>query len=101
LDFDSFGRNVSVLPWQNARDSSAGSLTLSDAYGASALEPSPISPTDSVAYKLLSGTILATYKESFAGRVPNARKMIVGPGLAGGNTGITFCLIPSSLRNCH
>ncbi|KAF9511576.1 hypothetical protein BS47DRAFT_1377147 [Hydnum rufescens UP504] len=79
LDFVSFGRNVSVLPSQNAR-----------AFLSGALEPAPISPTDSAAYKLLSGTILATYKESFAGRAPNDRKMIVGPGLAGGNTDTQF-----------
>lgn len=96
LDFISFGRNSSGSAPHDCRNSPAGTLTLSDAFGGTALEPAPISPTDSVAYKVLSGTILATYKESYAGKISNATKMIVAPGVAGGNTGRASSLYPSN-----
>lgn len=68
-------------------DSGAGgTLELFDAWG-TALEPAPITPTDSSAYQLLSGTILATHVNSV---IPSTldKDMIVAPGLAGGNTGV-------------
>jgi Gly-Xaa carboxypeptidase len=48
LAYNAFGRNITILPNSPRR------FTISDAYG-TGLEPAPISPTDSAAYKLLSG----------------------------------------------
>ncbi|SRR5258708_5595027 len=67
----------------------SGAIVISDAYD-SAVEPSPISPIDSEPYKLLSGTIKATYEarcNDTAGATNKPLKMIVAPGLAAGNTG--------------
>jgi len=58
-----------------------GSIELSDAWG-TALESAPITPTDSPAYKLLSGTIRASYADANGGE-----EIIVSPGMMNGNTG--------------
>ncbi|KAJ7077873.1 hypothetical protein B0H15DRAFT_1003211, partial [Mycena belliarum] len=63
-----------------------GKLTLKDAYGTS-LEPAPVSPIsgdEAAAYKLLSGTIKATYNahRSLAG----SGSIAVAPGMSTGNT---------------
>lgn len=62
-----------------------GSLELTDAWG-TALEPAPISPIDSAAepYKLLSGTIIATYEASPSFKADKAA--VVSPGISTGNT---------------
>ena len=63
---------------------SAGTLTLSDAWG-NALEPAPVTPTDEAPYKLLSGTIRAAY-----GTRRNAdgeEDIKIAPGIMTGNTG--------------
>ena len=65
---------------------SAGTLTLTDAWG-TALEPAPITPTgeDSAPWQLLSGTIKATYN---AHRDLEGRdNVFVSPGIMTGNTG--------------
>jgi Gly-Xaa carboxypeptidase len=51
LSLTAFGRNITYP------QSSAGSVKLSD-FGNSALEPSPVTPTNTAAYKLLSGPYL-------------------------------------------
>ena len=64
----------------------AGTLTLTDAFGA-ALEPAPVTPTDedSAPWQLLSGTIKAVYN-SHRG-LDGADNIIVSPGIMTGNTG--------------
>ncbi|KAF8341297.1 carboxypeptidase S [Cantharellus anzutake] len=88
LSFNAFG---SQLGGPNL-DSSSGSIMVSDAFNSS-LEPSPISPTDSLPYELLHGTIRATYEanglqESIGTSTANAAqpKFIVAPSLGTGNT---------------
>ncbi|KZS94463.1 carboxypeptidase S [Sistotremastrum niveocremeum HHB9708] len=63
-----------------------GSITLSDAYG-TAFEPAPVTPTDpeAQAYKLLSGTIISTYKASEE-YSENHKPIYVAPGMSTGNT---------------
>ncbi|KAJ7672639.1 hypothetical protein B0H17DRAFT_1084048 [Mycena rosella] len=63
-----------------------GTLTLKDAYGTS-LEPAPVSPIsgdESAAYKLLSGTIKATYNAHRSLTDPSS--IAVAPGMSTGNT---------------
>lgn len=61
---------------------SVGTVKLSDAWG-TALEPAPISRTNSAAYRLLSGTIRGAWTASH----PDAEEIIVAPSMMGGNTG--------------
>ncbi|KAH8116276.1 carboxypeptidase S [Phellopilus nigrolimitatus] len=75
LTYDAFG--------QNLHTGSSGSLTLTDAFG-TALEPAPITPTDEAPYKLLSGTIRATYNSHR--NYQNAEEVQIAPGLMTGNT---------------
>lgn len=79
LTIISFGQEIT------SSSSSSGTLELSDAYDTK-LEPAPITPTDTAAFRVLSGSIQATHAKSV---VPNLKKqdMIVAPYLAGGNTG--------------
>lgn len=99
LKFVSFGKNISSSCHSSSSLEDAttvGTLEISDAFE-SALEPAPISPTDSAAYKLLSGTVLETYRSSKVnfnkgkGKGKNGegekKKMIVAPSVTGGNTG--------------
>lgn len=64
-----------------------GSLVLTDAWG-TALEPAPVSPIDASAepYKLLSGTIIATYEASLEFKA-SKKSIAVAPGISTGNTG--------------
>ncbi|KAG6891195.1 hypothetical protein C0995_008447 [Termitomyces sp. Mi166 len=80
LTYTAFGKKLSV---EDA--SSAGTLTLSDAFG-TALEPAPVTPTspDAVAWYLLSGTIKATYNSHRS--LIGANEIIVSPGMSSGNT---------------
>lgn len=78
---------------------SAGTLTLTDAWG-TALEPAPITPTgeDTAPWQLLSGTIKATYN---AHRDLEGRDNIfVSPGIMTGNTGgcTGSCQVISNVR---
>ncbi|TFK51753.1 carboxypeptidase S [Heliocybe sulcata] len=77
LSYTAFGETLTSEP-------AYGTLTLSDAWGA-ALEPAPISPTDAdaAAYKILSGTIKATYN---AHRSLKDDGIVVAPGIMTGNT---------------
>ena len=75
LSYNAFG--------QNLVSGSSGSLVLTDAWG-TALEPAPVSPTDEAPYKLLSGTIRATY-ETRPG-VEQEREIKIAPGIMTGNT---------------
>lgn len=77
LTYNAFGKSI--------RAGSSGSLTLTDAWG-TALEPAPVSPTDSDAYKLLSGTIQSTYN-THRGLDADADEVKVAPGIMTGNTG--------------
>jgi len=83
LSYNAFGEEV------RTGEAKHGSLFLTDAWGA-ALEPAPITPTDedAVPYKLLSGTIKATYNahRSFQ----NEEEIQVAPGIMGGNTDTRF-----------
>ncbi|KAF7327236.1 Gly-X carboxypeptidase [Mycena kentingensis (nom. inval.)] len=74
LTYTAFGHLVS-----QAGAPALGTLTLSDAFK-TALEPAPVSPVDSEAYRLLSGTIKATYAAKYDG------EMFVSPAMGTGNT---------------
>ena len=65
---------------------SSGTLTLSDASGR-ALEPAPVTPTgpDAAPYRLLSGTIKATYNSHRS--LEGKDNIIVTPSISSGNTG--------------
>ncbi|KAI0047164.1 carboxypeptidase S [Auriscalpium vulgare] len=78
-----------------------GTLTLSDAWNSS-LAPAPTTPTDALPYRLLSGTIRATYN-SWRGLDPAANSIFVSPGVMGGNTDTQFYwkLTPHIVRYNH
>lgn len=81
LTLVAFGNGIN-----NAPDLAAsGTFELSSAWDAG-LEPAPITPTNSSAYRLLSGSILATHAKSVVRG--GAKEMIVAPTLPGGNTGL-------------
>ena len=98
LDFISFGKNISTSSCHSSSSLSSGTLEIYDAFGR-ALNPAPITPTDSAAWKLLSGTILRTHETSKVatvvpstssvedGKKEKKKNMIVAPALIGGNTG--------------
>ncbi|CCM04782.1 uncharacterized protein FIBRA_06973 [Fibroporia radiculosa] len=97
LSFTSFGSSLtSEVP-------ASGTLTLSDAWD-SALEPAPITPTgeDSMAFKLLSGSIKATY-ESHRFLSGSEDSIVVIPSLGAGNTDTQFywSLTPHIFRYTH
>lgn len=112
LDFISFGKNISSPSCHGASRSSStssGTLEIYDAFGR-ALNPAPITPTDSAAWKLLSGTILRTHETSKVATVTPStssvedgkkkekkKNMIVAPALIGGNTG-SSSRVPLFLR---
>lgn len=79
------------------RHRSAGHVTLSDAWG-TALEPAPVSPTDSEQWRVLAGTIraawgpppaLSDHDERAGAQEPLAEpeEVVVVPSLLAGNTG--------------
>jgi len=84
LSFTAFGQDISP------QDGPAyGSLILSEAFDSS-LEPAPITPTepDAAPYRLLSGTIKATYE---SGRHnDNEGQLTIAPFMGGGNTDTQF-----------
>ena len=82
MTFNAFGETL--------HNGSSGTLTLSDAFG-HALEPAPVTPTDEAPYKLLSGTIRATYDSR---RHADTNEDIkIAPGIMPGNTGKRLLLI--------
>jgi len=79
LTYEAFGVQVS------SRDiPSAGTLTLTDSWGA--WDPAPITPTgkDVAAYHLLSGTIKATFNSHRM--LQDSDEVVVSPGIMSGNT---------------
>ncbi|KAG8901325.1 hypothetical protein FRB99_005386, partial [Tulasnella sp. 403] len=84
LDVNAFGRDVYLVPTDMGSNTtkSVGTITISDAWG-NALNPAPVSPTDSAAWYLLSGTIRATWAD---GEGHGKEDIIVAPGMMGGNT---------------
>ncbi|KAJ7155550.1 hypothetical protein C8R43DRAFT_884619 [Mycena crocata] len=80
LSYTAFGAELS-----EAGAPAIGTLTIKDAYGTS-LEPAPVSPIsgeESAPYKLLSGTIKATYA---AHHDASPSDIAVAPGMSTGNT---------------
>lgn len=81
LTYEAFGTRIS-----STDGPSKGTLVLSDAYGA-ALEPAPRTPTSgdgALPFKLLSGTIKATYSSH---RGLEGDNIPVAPWMPNGNTG--------------
>ncbi|KAL5537057.1 hypothetical protein ACEPAF_880 [Sanghuangporus sanghuang] len=75
MTLDSFGETL--------RTGSNGKISLSAAWDY-ALEPAPVTPTDAAPYKLLSGTIRATYNVH---RGSSRKEEIkIAPGIMAGNT---------------
>jgi Gly-Xaa carboxypeptidase len=87
LSYTAFGSAISI-----EGGPSAGTLTLTDAWG-TALEPAPITATgeDSAPWQLLSGTIKATYNSHRS--LEGGDTIIVSPGTMTGNTGGCSCLV--------
>jgi len=83
LTYTAFGTKIS----KELDDApSGGTLTLTDAFG-TALEPAPVTPTesgDAKPYELLSGTIKATYNAHRS--LQGVNEIIVSPGMPTGNT---------------
>lgn len=77
------------------------SIELSDAWG-TALEPAPITPTDAAAYKLLSGTILATEVRG-GNTTESSDPVYVMPSMMTGNTDTRryWNLTPNIFRYNH
>ena len=76
MTLESFGRTVRI--------GSDGKITLSAAWNY-ALEPAPVTPIDDAPYKLLSGTIRATYNTHRGST--RKQEIVVAPGIITGNTG--------------
>lgn len=88
LSFTAFGKQIS-----EEGKPAWGVLDLSDPFD-SASEPSPVAPTDSEAYRILSGSIKATYgahRHIYGSVGVQENKLedeiIVSPGLMSGTTG--------------
>lgn len=62
-----------------------GHVRLSDAWG-TALDPAPVSPTDSEQWRILAGTIRAAWGPTGGSSVEEPDVVVV-PSLLGGNTG--------------
>ena len=70
-----------------------GSLVLTDRTQGG-LDPAPVTPTgpDAVPYKLLSGTIKATFNAYRGDLDRDASEIVVAPGMMSGNTGVNTTL---------
>ncbi|KAL0953577.1 hypothetical protein HGRIS_004793 [Hohenbuehelia grisea] len=80
LTYHAFGERIS-----EADAPSSGTLTLTDAWG-TALRPAPITPTsgsEAAAFRLLSGTIKATFNSH---RSLKGDNIAISPGIMSGNT---------------
>ena len=85
LSYTSFGKQIS-----DANAPAYGSLTLSDAWGAS-LEPAPITPSsgdNAEPFKLMAGTIKTVYRAQR--NLTGDETVIVSPGIMSGNTGVFY-----------
>ncbi|KAH7909068.1 hypothetical protein BJ138DRAFT_1181272 [Hygrophoropsis aurantiaca] len=80
LSYNAFGASIS-----DAEAPAYGTLKLTDAFGRG-LEPAPITPTDASAepWKLLSGTIKATYNSHR--NIRGDDTVVISPGIMSGNT---------------
>jgi Gly-Xaa carboxypeptidase len=81
ITFIAFGNNTTDL-----ERPASGKFELLSTWD-SGLEPSPITPTNSSTYHLLSGSILATHAKSVV-RDEGTNKMSVAPALLGGNASL-------------
>ncbi len=81
LSYTAFGSAISTKDGPTA-----GALTLTEAWG-TALEPAPVTPTDedSAPWRLLSGTIKATFNAHRG--LDGENNIFVSPGIMSGNTG--------------
>jgi len=82
LSFSAYGKEIT-----SPKEAYFGSLVLSSAFAAP-LEPAPLTPISgelSTPYKVLSGTIKATYNAHHG--VDGNDNIIVAPGMPTGNTG--------------
>lgn len=71
---------------------SRGALTISD-ISRGGLEPAPVTPTsgdDAVAYRVLSGTIKATFNAYRGDTESDTSEIVVAPSMMSGNTGLSF-----------
>ncbi|KAI9453412.1 hypothetical protein BJY52DRAFT_1189633 [Lactarius psammicola] len=97
LSFTSFGSDVTPKGTPTA-----GKLTLTDAWN-TGLEPAPVTPTDedSAPWRLLSGTIKATYNAHRG--LEGADNIFVSPGITSGNTDTLYYwkLTPHIVRYNH
>ncbi|KAI9453413.1 hypothetical protein BJY52DRAFT_1289449 [Lactarius psammicola] len=96
LTFTAFGSDITPKGAPTA-----GKLTLTDAWGTS-LEPAPVTPTeDSAPWRLLSGTIKATYNAHRG--LEGADHVFVSPGIMSGNTDTRYYwkLTPHIMRYSH
>ncbi|KAI9453418.1 carboxypeptidase S [Lactarius psammicola] len=97
LTFTAFGLDITPKGTPTA-----GKLTLTDAWE-SGLEPAPVTPTDedSAPWRLLSGTIKATYNAHRG--LEGADNIFVSPGVLGGNTDTVsyWKLTPHIVRYNH
>lgn len=93
LSLTAFGESITP-----ADTPAYGTVTLSDAWG-NQLAPAPVTPTgpDAVPYKVLSGTIKATFDSHRAagfgltdGQEIENETIVVSPGIMTGNTGTVF-----------
>jgi Gly-Xaa carboxypeptidase len=92
LNYTAFG---SAIPTEDGP--TAGTLTLTEAWG-TPLEPAPITPfgEDSAPWKLLSGTIKATFNAHRG--LDGADNIFVSPGITTGNTGGWYFCLSSKQR---
>ncbi|KAH9027918.1 hypothetical protein EDB84DRAFT_1563249 [Lactarius hengduanensis] len=96
LTFTAFGSDITPKCTPTA-----GKLTLTDAWGTS-LEPAPVTPTeDSAPWRLMSGTIKATYNAHRG--LEGADNIFVSPGIMSGNTDTRYYwkLTPHIVRYSH
>ncbi|ORY33889.1 carboxypeptidase S [Rhizoclosmatium globosum] len=70
-----------VYEWVPPAGSNVGNVTIT--LPLTGLEPSPVSPTDNDAWRVMEGTIHSVYEEA-------GKKVIVAPGLMNGNTDTKF-----------
>ena len=79
-----------------ANGSATGHVRLSDAWG-TALEPAPVSPTDSEQWRVLAGSIRASWGPAAGHSSLEEPDVVVVPSLLGGNTGSS---LSHSLNEC-
>ncbi|KAG8871465.1 hypothetical protein FRB97_008660 [Tulasnella sp. 331] len=97
LSLNAFGKDADRSP--DSIFSPIANVTISEAYE-SALEPAPVTPTNTEAWRLLSGTIRSVYHDSTTGE---KGVVVVTPMTLGGNTDTRFYwdLSPNIFRYTH